>query len=267
MNFPPLSENSWALITGSSSGIGEVFAKRFAREGWNVALVARSTGKLEALGRSLETDNRIKALVIPADLTDRDVPRQVYDAVRQKGIVVDALVNNAGSGAAGRFSEVSLTDYLSMIDLNIRSLVELTHLFFPEMMTRRRGLILNISSTACFQPLPFSSVYAATKAFVTSFSEALWLETKGTGIRVLNLCPGLTKTDFGVRAGFPDFHLDPHAENPEQVVETAFRALRGNVPTAISGWKNKVLVFLERFVPHRLLLPAVMSIQKIRGHV
>ncbi len=267
MVVAPSSLTSWVLITGASSGIGEVFAKRFAREGWNLILVARSADKLQKLGQILERENSIKTFVIPVDLTNHTAPRKVYEEVKQKGISLDGLVNNAGFGVGGRFSEVTLSDYLGMIDLNVRALIELTHLFLSEMIERKQGFILNVSSTACFQPLPFSSVYAATKSFVTSFSEALWLETQGTGVRVLNLCPGVTKTDFGVRAGLRDFHLDSQAEEPEQVVETAFHALRKNKPTVISGWRNKVLVFLERLVPKRFLLWAIMLIQKSRGHV
>lgn len=267
MAFPPSDSKPWVLITGASSGIGEVFAKRFAREGWNTILVARSVDKLEALAQSLKRENRIETLVIAWDLTDRNSPRNVYEEVKQKGLEVEGLVNNAGAGFGGKFASVSLDHYLKMIDLNVRALVELTHLFLPEMIRRKQGLILNVSSTACFQPLPFSSVYAASKSFVTSFTEALWLETRRTGVCVLNLCPGVTKTDFGIRAGLRDFHKDPFAQTPEQVVETAFRAIKRGSVTAISGWRNQLLIFLERLVPHRLLLWAAFFVQKMRGHV
>ena len=126
---------------------------------------------------------------------------------------------------------------------------------------------MNVSSTASFQPLPYSSVYAATKSFVTSFTEALWLETRGTGVRILNLCPGVTKTNFGVQAGLRDFHTHPFAEEPDRVIETAFRALKGNAPTVISGWRNKLLIFLERLIPHRLLLWLTLIYQQTRGRL
>lgn len=259
-----MENKGWVLMTGASSGIGEAFARRFAREGWNLILVARTADKLEILREALERGNTVKTEVLALDLSEPSAPRKVYDEVKRKGISLEGLVNNAGFGVSGKFTESPLPRYLQMIDLHVRSLVELTGLFLPEMIRRRQGFILNVSSTAGFQPLSYSSVYAATKAFVTSFTEALWLETKGTGVRVLNLCPGLTKTGFGITAGTRDFRLDPWAEEPEAVVETAFRALQKKTPTAISGWHNRVLVLLERLVPHRMLLWFIYQIQNIR---
>jgi len=267
MSFSLPSENSWALITGASAGIGEVFAKRFACEGWNLVLIARSADKLQALARTLETENRIKTLVLSEDLINREASRKIYEEIKRKEISLDALVNNAGFGVKGKFAEAPLHHYLEMIDLNVRTLVELTGLFLPEMIERKRGLILNVSSTASFQPLAYSTVYAATKAFVTFFTEALWFETQGTGVRVLNLCPGLTKTDFGLTANMGDFRRDPLAQEPEEVVESAFRALKGNAPTVISGWLNKLIVFLERFIPRQILLWLGFLVQQSRGRV
>lgn len=259
---PSLDSRRWVLITGASAGIGEAFARRFAREGWNAVLVARSQDKLEALARSLGEQHGTETFVIACDLSQHDAPDHVYRTVKQAGIQLEGLVNNAGIGAYGKFHTVLLDRYLSMIDLNVRALVQLTHLFLPEMLLHKRGLIINVSSTACYQPLSYSSIYAATKSFVTSFSEALWLETKGTRVRVLNLCPGVTKTDFGATAGMRNFREDPFAEEPEAVVETAFRALKTNPPTAVSGWQNRLRLFLERLVPHRVLLVAVDLYQK-----
>ena len=254
----------WVLVTGASAGIGETFVRRFAGEGWHIVLVARSKDKLEALARELEGRNGIKTRVIVSDLRERGSAQQVYDQVRKAEIPLEGLVNNAGISVGGHFSRVPVEKYLAMIDLNVRALVELTGLFLPDMVKRGSGLIVNVSSTAAYQPMPYSSIYGATKSFVTSFTEALWLETKGTGVRVLNLCPGVTKTDFGTTAGLHDFKKDPIAEDPERVVETAFRAFHNGKPTVISGWKNRMLVGLERFVPHRLLLAAVLQYQKMR---
>ena len=263
MRFTP-SEESWILITGASAGIGEVFAKRFADRGNHLVLVARSIDKLQTLAKHLETSYHIQTLTIEADLAKDDLPKKVFGKVNQQNIELYGLINNAGCGASGKFADVTLDRYLNMIDLNIRSLVELTHLFLPGMIKRKKGFILNVSSMASFQPLPYSSVYSASKAFVTFFSEALWLETKNTGVRILNLCPGLTKTNFGKAAGIRDFHNDPIAESPERVVETALRALNKNMPTVISGWHNKFLVLLERFIPHRILLWASLVVQDNR---
>jgi len=258
---------SWVLITGASTGIGEAFAKRFAREGWNTILVARSQEKLQVLNDLLCRDYGVKGIWIAKDLTKPEASHEVYEEVKRRQIALDGLVNNAGCGFSGRFAQVPLEQYLMIVDLNIRALVTLTHLFLPEMLERKRGFILNVSSTACYQPLPFSSVYAASKSFVTSFTEALWQETKGSGVRVLNLCPGVTKTEFGVRAGLRDFRTDPFAEDPERVVDTAFKALKKRAPTTISGFGNRLLVLCERSLPHRLLLQLVWMFQKTRGHV
>ena len=146
----------------------------------------------------------------------------------------------------------------------VRALVELTHFYVKEMVQKKHGFIINVSSTACFQPLPYSSVYSAAKAFVSAFTEALWMETQGTNVRVLAFCPGLTKTDFGLKAGHRDFHKSLWAEKPGAVVEAAFKALRKNSPIVISGWRNRILVFLERLIPHRLLLFLLPFVQTIR---
>ena len=257
----------WVLITGASRGIGEVFARYFAREGWNLVLVARSLERLNELARSLSNDFSCETQVISADLRDHSSPLHIYEDVKRKGIQIDGLINNAGFGGGGKFAESDLNRYLQMIDVNVRALVELAHLFLKDMIKRKRGFIINVSSTACYQPLPYASVYAATKSFVTSFTEALWSEAKRTGVRILNLCPGLTKTDFGAEAGIGDFKQDPFAETPEKVVENAFRALQGNAPTVISGFQNRLLVLLERLFPHRLLLWLVFAFQKSKRGV
>lgn len=267
MTTAPPSPNQWVLITGASRGIGEVFAKRFAREGWNVVLVARAEDRLKALAERLESEYKVKTETVVIDLQDKNSPKAIYGEVKRRGISLDGLINNAGFGFGGRFWEVPREEYLAMIQVMVSALVELTHLFLPDMIRRNSGLIINVSSTASFQPLPYSSIYAASKSFVTSFTEALWLETKGTGVRVLNLCPGVTKTDFGIQAGLSDFHKDPFAQTPEAVVETAMKALRRNKPTAISGLRNRLLIFLERLVPHWFLLWGALLFQKMRRKV
>ena len=259
--------SKWVLITGASYGIGEAFAKRFAREKYNLILVARSAERLNELAKTLTQGHSIETFVVASDLTDRLGPRMVYDEVARKGIVIAGLINNAGFGGGRKFPESELDLYLRMIDLNIRAVVELTHLFIVDMIKRKNGFIINVSSTASYQPLPCSAVYAASKSFVTSFTEALWLETKGTGVRVLNLCPGLTKTDFGIRAKLRDFHKDPFAEEPKEVVETAFRGLGRNTPTVISGFRNRLIVLFMRLLPHRFLLWLVFVFQNTRRRV
>lgn len=262
MTHPSMSE--WILITGASAGIGEVFAKRFAALAHPLVLVARSAEKLKTLAQHLESTYQIKTVIIQANLTERTAPKRIFEELNRQGIQLHGLINNAGCGAGGRFVDVPTELYLNMIDLNIRSLVELTHLFLPGMVHRKKGFVINVSSTASFQPIPYSSVYAASKVFVTFFSEALWLETKNTGVRILNLCPGLTKTDFGKTAKMGDFHSDRMAEQPGQVVETALNALKKDVPTVISGWHNRLLATLERLVPHSVLLWGSLLFQNSR---
>jgi len=264
MNLPQSRSDRWVLVTGASSGIGEAFVRRYAREGWNVAMVARSRQKLEAIAQELGRTHQVRTLVIEADLSNHRAPREIFDTTARAGIEIEALVNNAGFGSPGKFWEAPLERYLAMIDVHVRSLLELTHLYMGGMINRRRGAIINVSSMASFQPLPYSSVYSATKAFVTALTEALWMESQGTGVRVINLCPGLTKTDFGLKAGHGDFHQLYYAETAEQVVETTFRALKGHWPTVISGWMNRVLYFMVRLTPHRILLVCLPWIQKIR---
>lgn len=261
------NRNQWVLITGASSGIGETFAKRFAEKNWNTVLVARSKDKLAQLASSFEKQSGQRHLVIAADLLGEKAPEQVYREVTDHGIELEGLVNNAGVGYGKQFVDESLEQVFEMIDLNVKALVKLTYLFLPSMIARKRGFVLNVSSTASFQPLPYMAIYGATKSFVSSFTEALYLETIGTGVRILNFCPGLTKTNFGLRAGIRDCRLDPFAEEPEQVINTAFRALRGNAPAAVSGLRNQILVLLERLVPHRAVLLITLFIQNLRGRI
>lgn len=254
---------SWVLITGASAGIGEAFARRFACEGWNLVLVARSKDKLESLARELEKEG-VKTFVIVSDLSERQAARDVFEKTTKQGFEIEILVNNAGFGNHGAFASNSLDKYLSMIDVMVRSVVELTHLYIQDMLKKRKGAIINVSSLASFQPLPFGSVYSASKAFVTFFSEALWMENRKKGIHIINLCPGVTKTDFGTKAGHGDFHKEPMTETAEAVVNTAFRALKKNYPTVISGWSNQLINFVVRLVPHRILLWALPTIQTVR---
>ncbi len=255
-------EKQWILVTGASRGIGKALAERFARAGWNVALTARSSGDLLNLSKDIEEKYRVLTKVIVADLSGGDGPRLVYEEIKRSGIRLSGLVNNAGCGVSGEFIQAPHDRYLRMIDLNVRAVFELMHFFLPEMVERRNGLIINVSSTASFQPLPQSSVYAATKAFVSFLTEAVWMEVRGTGVRVMNLCPGWTKTDFGKASGSSrDFYQIPMAETPEQVAETAFKAITRKYPTVISGWHYRMIQMVVRLVPRRALLSVLAAIR------
>ena len=250
-----------ALITGASSGIGEAFAWELAKRQTNLILVARSEAKLQQLAQKLGEDFKIQVEVLVEDLSSAGAAKTVFEAVTQKGLTVDLLVNNAGFGDCGAFADRQLHRQVEMIQLNIVALVELTHLFLPQMQQRRCGAIINVASIAGFQPLPYLSVYAASKAFVLSFSEALWAENRSCGVRVLAVCPGPTETNFAKTAGFPQSAAAASVgryASSEEVAIVALQALEKDQPTVVTGGLgNQVIVNLPRFLPRETLVSAV----------
>lgn len=240
------------LITGASSGIGEVFARKLAGRGRNVLLVARQEDKLITLCNELGRSNSIRAQHIGMDLSKTDSAARLFEETEKRGLTIDMLVNNAGFGSFGDFSKLDLDRELNMIDLNVRSLVEITHRFLVPMRQRKQGSIINVASTAGFQAVPFMATYAATKAFVLSFSEALWEENRPHGITVMALCPGVTETNFfeAARGQKPPARV---AQTPEDVVETALRGLARGKSHIISGWTNRAMVEAERLAPRDLV--------------
>jgi short-subunit dehydrogenase len=235
------------LITGASSGIGEEFARRLAARGENLLLVARSEDKLIALCNELGRASGVKCQHFALDLSKGGAGRVLFDEARERGLEVATLVNNAGFGSMGDFASLDLARELNMIELNVGALVELTHLFLAGMRERGRGAIINVASTAAFQPVPFMATYAATKAFVLSFSEALWEENRARGVKVFALCPGVTETNF-FAAGEMQRPPMRSVQTPEQVVTTALGALEQNRSHVISGWHNYALAEAQRFV-------------------
>ncbi len=240
------------LITGASGGIGEVFARRLAARGENVTLVARSESKLVELCEELRRAHKVDAQYIAIDLTERDAPSRLFEETVRRGLEVETLVNNAGFGAVGEFAELELERGLGMIDLNVRALLELTHRYLAPMRARGSGAIINVASTAAFQAVPYMATYAATKAFVLSFSEALWEENRAHNIRVLALCPGATETNFFKAAG-TDTPPGTITQTPDAVVETALRALERGRGHVVSGWGNFLMVEAERLAPRSLV--------------
>ncbi|MBX3292124.1 MAG: SDR family oxidoreductase [Acidobacteria bacterium] len=237
------------LITGASSGIGEAFARRLASEKHDLVLVARSEKVLHGICDELMLKHEITAHYIVADLTDADAPTKVFAETETHGFEIDWLINNAGFGSMGDFAELPLEIELMMIDLNIRSLVALTHLYLQGMRSRRRGKIVNVSSAAGFQPVPYMAAYAATKAFVTSFSEAIAEENREFGIQVLALCPGSTKTNFFAASEIDrPFELKGQ-QTAEDVVETAMRAISNGRTKVISGFVNSVVATATKVMP------------------
>ena len=240
------------LITGASSGIGAAFARKLAARGRNVFLVARSEDKLIALCNELGRLTSIRAQYLALDLQQPEAGGQLLEEANKRGLEIEMLINNAGFGSMGDFVKLDLNRELEMIQLNVRSLVDLTHRFLGPMRARKRGTIINVASTAGFQAVPFMATYAATKAFVLSFSEALWDENRLHGVHVMALCPGVTETNFFQAAGI-DRPPMRTIETPEEVVETALRALERRKSTVISGWTNLFTVEAERFVPRSVV--------------
>jgi uncharacterized protein len=241
-----------SLITGASSGIGAAFARKLAARGRNVLLVARSEDKLVALCNEIGRLSGIRAQYFPLDLLKPGAATELLEETQRRGLVIDMLVNNAGVGSMGEFDKLELDRELEMIDLNIKSLVDLTYRFIAPMRERRQGVIINVASTAGFQPVPYMATYAATKAFVLSFSEALWEENRESGVHVMALCPGVTDTNFFEASGMKRPPMRT-IETAEEVVDAALRALRRRKPSVISGWTNWFAVEAERFVPRSVV--------------
>jgi uncharacterized protein len=236
------------LITGASSGIGEAFARRLAARGENVVLVARSEDKLKSLCDELAQAHNVHAQYVALDLTEPDAPGKLFAETGRRGLTVETLINNAGFGSMGDFAALDLARELEMIDLNVHALVALTHLYLAPMRERKSGTIINVASTAAFQGVPFMATYAATKAFVLSFSEALWDENRPLGVHVMALCPGVTETNFFAAANTdkPPMRV---AQTPDEVVDTALRGLKRRKSHIISGWTNYIMTESERLVP------------------
>lgn len=246
----PLREKygEWALVTGASAGIGEAFARYLARAGMDVILVARRRERLEALAAHLTQQHGVQALAVPLDLTDAHFMEALTERVGDREVGV--LVNNAGYGSTGRFLERDPAGEADMVRVNCWAPVALTHHFVRPMVARRKGAILFLSSVVAYQPTPFMTTYAATKAFNLFLGEGLWYELRKYHIDVLALSPGTTATEFHQVA-----HMarGPVVASPERVVETAMRAL-GRKPSVVDGTINRLLAFAHRLLPRRTTL-------------
>lgn len=238
------------LITGASSGIGEAFARRLAAEKHNLVLVARNEEKLHELCDELMLKHKIMAHYVALDLSEFGVDRKLLDETERHGFEVDWLINNAGFGSIGDFSTLDIDREVQMIELNIAALVAITHCYLRKMRERGKGTIINVSSAAGFQPIPFMATYAATKAFVSSFSEAIAEENSPFGIKVLALCPGSTKTNFFAASKIERPIQVKGQQTSEQVVETALRAVRSGRRKVVSGFANKIGAMLGSHLPH-----------------
>jgi short-subunit dehydrogenase len=241
--------NKRALITGATAGIGYELAKLFAANHFNLVLVARDEQRLKKVAAELQAAHGIETMVLPKDLANSAAPREISDALRETPISV--LVNNAGFGAQGAFVEEKVELTLNMMHVNMDALVQLTYLFLQPMLARRNGRILNVASTAAFQPGPFTNIYYATKAFVFSFSVALAEELAGTGITVTTLCPGFTRTEFHERAGMQRSSRWLRVMSAQEVARAGYQAMMNGHGIVIPGMMNKITAAISRRLPAR----------------
>jgi uncharacterized protein len=255
--------NKTALITGASSGIGLELAKVHASKGDNLILVARSIEKMQTLKSELENSFKISVHLIKKDLSVQNAAKEVYDEVKQKNIVVDYLINNAGFGDYGMFYETSWEKELAMISLNITALTQLTKLFVIEMVARKSGKIMNIASTAAFQAGPTMAVYFATKAYVLSFSEAIQNELDGTGITVTALCPGATESGFMDAANVGESKLFKGRKLPssKEVAIYGYQAMMEGKTVAIHGFMNRIMAVSAQLFPRKMVVKMTRNIQ------
>lgn len=252
-----------ALVTGASMGIGVDLAECLARDGYDLILAARSEAALNAVAGRLSAAHGVKAAVFAVDLGEHGGGTRLAQAIGAAGLKVDVLVNNAGFGKAGGFAGSEIGPQLGMIDLDVRALVELTHIYWPGMLAQNRGGVLNVASMAAFVPGPLMAVYYASKAFVLSFSEALWEEARGTGVHVSCLCPGATKSKFRERAGTGSTRLGQTAVVMDSmpVAEAGYAGLRNNQRVVITGKGNRRTARMVPFLPRKMVLKMVRNIQ------
>jgi hypothetical protein len=240
-----------ALITGASTGIGRDYAYLCAQEGYDVVLVARAEGKLQALASDIREKTGRQAYVFARDLSKPMAATELFNDVVCTKIAVDVLINNAGFGLVGKFWELDANEQMEMVQLNMNALTMLSRHFLPSMVAQKRGMILNVASTAAFQPGPLMAVYFATKAYVVSFSEALHNEAKDFGVHVTCLCPGPTATEFDKRAKMTNSNLFKagNVMDARSVAQIGWKAMKAGKPLVIAGAKNAFMAFMTRFVP------------------
>ena len=253
-----------ALITGATTGIGRELAQIAAANGYDVALTARTAQPLQTAAADIERTTSRKTHIFPIDLSQPNAARNLFADITQAGLTIDVLINNAGFGLLGKFWELPEDEQMQMIQLNIGALTQLTRLCLPGMIERRTGYILNVASTASFQPGPLMSIYYASKAYVLSFSEAIHNEAKGTGVKVCCLCPGATRTEFQQRAGMAGTKLveGSHVMSASEVAQIGWKAMNQGKHLVIAGRMNATLAFFTRFAPRQMAAGIARALQE-----
>ena len=254
-----------ALITGASSGIGKELANIHAEKGGDLILVARSKDKLENLKTELEKKHSVKVTVMAKDLSKQEAPKEVYDEVKNAGIKVDFLINNAGFGGRGKFHERDWKLDHDMINLNVMALTALTRFFLPDFVKRNEGKILNVSSTASFMPGPLQAVYYATKAYVTFFGNAIAEELYDTNITVTTLMPGATETEFGRVSGMDKTSMFQKTVSARSVAEDGYNGMLAGKLDVVSGLKfpQKIMMSMLPFTPKKMVLKQIRKMQEV----
>lgn len=251
-----------ALVTGASTGIGRELAFIAAENGYDVALVARTSGSLETVAAEIQRKTSRKTYLFAVDLSAPNAAHVLMDSVTAAGLTIDMLINNAGFGLLGKFWELPEDQQVQMVELNVGALTQLTRLCLPGMVERRAGYIMNVASTAAFQPGPLMSVYYASKAYVVSFSEAVHNEVKEFGVKVSCLCPGPTRTEFFDRAGMTNTKLfKGTAMSAAEVAQIGWNAMRAGKSLVVAGALNATGAFLTRFAPRQLMAGIARSLQ------
>ncbi|WP_240941311.1 SDR family oxidoreductase [Paenibacillus sp. HB172176] len=265
MNPYPYS-GKLALVTGASSGIGKAYAQALAARGCHVVIAARSEEKLKALADEINRRHGVHVYALSCDLSQAGAPRELAESIAERGLTVDILINNAGVGTYGRFEEIDSELEQKEMMLNTAALVDLTHHFLPGMLERKDGIVVNVASMAAFMPCAYSAVYGATKAFVLSFSEALWAETRGRGVRVLTLCPGATDTSFFDAVGTRDMAAGSALSTPEKVVQAGFRGIDKGSSYIVDGRGNHLAAQLGRFLPRSSVAKIMERLSRPKKH-
>lgn len=243
--------DKWALITGASSGIGAEFARRLAARGMHLVLTARRTELMDALASELHTAHGTKCEIVSCDLSNMEHAAELYEEVKKRNIKVSLLINNAGFGHVGQILEADLNRIHEMLRLNIGALTDLTYRYLEDMINAGEGGIINVSSVAAFQPVAYMGAYAASKAYVLHFSEALWAEAWEYGVTVMALCPGTTRTDFFDISGAKGWLKNRRAQTVDQVVKAALKGFDRRKQYVVSGWGNYLLALAVRLAMRR----------------
>ncbi len=241
----------WALVTGASSGIGAEFARRLAARGMHVILTARREPLLKELAEELHTRHGCRTEIIPCDLSVPGKSRWLMQQIAERGLQVELLINNAGFAHVGDVEHTDPDRIKQMVELNISAVTDLTYAVLPDMLERRHGAVINVSSLAAFQPVAYMAAYAASKAYVLHFSEALWAEVRDRGVTVMGLCPGVTETEFFDRAGIPNWLQKHSSQPPSKVAKRAIKALEKRKQYHIPRWRDYLLSIAVRFATRR----------------